>query len=116
MSPQFPDWMPDFFLGIALVQFAIGILLLVTQRNYLKQILGIKIMLQGVALILISEGWRRQDLFMSEALVISAFIVEAVILAMALALLIQLAKKNRATDILYIQNLSNQVEPTEENG
>ncbi|MCJ7693814.1 MAG: NADH-quinone oxidoreductase subunit K [Anaerolineaceae bacterium] len=115
MNLQIPEWMPVFFLGIALVQFAIGILLLVTQHNYLKQLLGIKIMLQGVALILISEGWRRQELFMSQALVISAFIVEAVILAIALSRLMQLAKKNRATDLLHIQDLSDQVESTEDN-
>lgn len=103
MTAQLPSWITDVFLAFGLTQFALGIILLVSQRNYLKQLLGMKVMLQGIALILISEGWRRDDLFFAQSLVISAFIVEAVVFALALSLLIKLAKKTRVRDLMNIE-------------
>ena len=113
MTAQLPPWITDVFLVFGLIQFALGIILLVSQRNYLKQLLGMKVMLQGIALILISEGWRRSDMFLAESLVISAFIVEAVVFALALSLLIKLARKTRVRDLMEIEKTKS---PTKEEG
>ncbi len=116
MNMQLQVWIPEVLLGFGLVQFILGILMLITQRNYLKQVLGMKVMLQGIILILVSEGWRRQDIFIGEAIIISALIVEAVVLAIAISLLIQIAKKARYTDLLEIRKERNWVNPADENG
>lgn len=116
MNMPLPVWIPEVLLSFGLIQFILGIMMLVTQRNYLKQVLGMKVMLQGVTIILISEGWRRQDVFIGEAIIISALIVEAVVLAIALSLLIQIAKKAKYTDLLEIRKESNKVNSADENG
>lgn len=116
MNQQLPLWMTDVFLAFGLLQFFLGVLLLVSQRNYLKQLLGMKIMLQGVALILISEGWQRQDVILGEAMVISAYIVEAVVFAMVLSLLIQLARKSKISDISQIKKVRDTTQPSEKYG
>ena len=113
---QLPIWIPEVLLGFGLAQFILGILMLITQRNYLKQVLGMKVMLQGIILILVSEGWRRQDIFIGEAIIISALIVEAVVLAIAISLLIRIAKKTKHTDLLEIRKERNWVNRADENG
>ena len=116
MTVQLPPWITDVFLVFGLIQFALGIILLVSQRNYLKQLLGMKVMLQGIALILISEGWRRDDLFLAESLVISAFIVEAVVFALALSLLIKLSRKTRVRSLMEIEKARRTDKLEEDNG
>ena len=116
MNMQLPVWISEVLLGFGLIQFILGILMLITQRNYLKQVLGMKIMLQGIMLILVSEGWRRQDIFIGEAIIISALIVEAIVLAIAISLLIQIAKKAKHTDLLEIRKERNWANPADENG
>lgn len=63
-----------------------------TQKSVIKQIISMKIMLQGVALALILAGMSNQSPQMAQSMTISAVIVETVIIAIALTLVVNVYK------------------------
>jgi NADH:ubiquinone oxidoreductase subunit K len=85
--------------GLSLVLFLIGLGCLLTQRNVLKQIFGLKIMLQGVTLGLIHAGRLSNDLDFAQSMVISALIVESVVIAVALALIVNIYEHYPSGDV-----------------
>ena len=72
--------------GLAL--FGLGLLGLLIRRNVIRQVIGFKIMLQGVSLLLIVAGVQHDDLAFAQSMIVSALIVEAVVIAVALALIV----------------------------
>ncbi|MDY7040662.1 MAG: NADH-quinone oxidoreductase subunit K, partial [Chloroflexota bacterium] len=60
--------------------FLIGLFCLLTRRNTIKQVIGLKIMLQGVTLSLVHAGYLLGDTRLAETMVISALVVEIEIL------------------------------------
>lgn len=75
-------------ISVAFCLFLLGTACLITQRQVIKQIIGLKIMLQGVALSLINAGRITGDMRHAEAMVISALVVEATVVAVAMALIV----------------------------
>ncbi len=73
---------------LSLTLFLIGLVSILTQRNVIKQVFGLKVMLQGVTLALIHAGRLSDDLDFAQSMVISALIVESVVIAVALALIV----------------------------
>ncbi len=73
---------------VSIFMVAIGFTGMLTQRAVIKQVIGMKIMLQGVALALIQAGRVNQDMRLAQSMTISAVIVETVIIAIALALIV----------------------------
>jgi NADH:ubiquinone oxidoreductase subunit K len=84
---------------LSLLLFCIGLAGLLTQRSVIKQIFGLKIMLQGVTMGLIEAGRLNQDLAFAQGMVISALIVEAVLIAVALALIINVVRHYPSGDV-----------------
>lgn len=85
--------------------FALGLLCLLIQRNVIRQVLGLKIMLQGVTLSLIVVGNLRDDLYFAQSMVLSALIVEAVIIAVALAIVVNLFRHYPSGDVDSLRRL-----------
>ncbi len=84
---------------LSLLLFFIGLIGLLTQRRLIKQIIGLKIMLQGVTLGLIHAGRLSGDLDFAQSMVISALIVESVVIAVALALLVNIYRHYPSGDV-----------------
>ena len=84
---------------LSLSLFALGLIGLLTQRSVIKQIFGLKIMLQGVTLGLIQAGRMNQDMAFAQVMVISALIVEAVLVSVALALIINVMRHYPSGDV-----------------
>jgi NADH:ubiquinone oxidoreductase subunit K len=84
---------------LSLSLFALGLIGLLTQRSVIKQIFGLKIMLQGVTLGLIQAGRMNQDMALAQGMVISALIVEAVLISVALALIINVVRHYPSGDV-----------------
>ena len=84
-------------LSVAL--FFLGLICLLTRRNVTRQVIGLKIMLQGVTLHLIHAGRLQENLHFSQMMVLSALIVEAVVIAVALALLVNVFHHYPSGDI-----------------
>ena len=77
----------SFFSGAL---FILGWICLISQRNAFKQVIGLKIMLQGVTLALVMAGKLQENINLAQTMVISALIVETLIIALALAMIISI--------------------------
>ena len=93
-----------FFSGSALL-FLLGLGCLVTQRQAIKQVIGLKIMLQGVTLALIYQGHASGDLHTVQSMVISALVVETILIAVALALIINVYEYYPSGDVDELDSL-----------
>lgn len=87
-----PLWMTDFIHVSILVVFILGLLCFFLRRSYIRQLVGLKLMLQSVSLGLIFTGWERQDMFLAQSMIISALVIEAVVIGLALTMIIQITK------------------------
>jgi NADH:ubiquinone oxidoreductase subunit K len=65
----------------------------------IKQVIGLKIMLQGVTLSLVQAGRVAGNVPFAETMVASALIVEAVVIAIAVALIVNVFRSYPAGDI-----------------
>jgi NADH:ubiquinone oxidoreductase subunit K len=90
---------------VPLLLFALGLLCLITQRNAIKQIIGLKIILQGVALELVHAGRASGDLRLAETMVASALIVETVVIAIAVALIVNVFHRDPTGDVDRLNRL-----------
>ena len=72
--------------------FIIGLLCFLLRKRFIRQLVGLKLMLQSVSLGLIITGWQKEDMFLSQSMVISALVIEAVIIGLALTMIIHIAK------------------------
>ena len=105
MNVQTTPWLDALNTTLSLLLFGIGFFCLLTQRSVLKQVIGLKIMLQGVSLSLIHAGQIVGDTRLAEAMVISALIVEAVVIALALALIVNVYRHYPTGDIDRLDRL-----------
>ncbi len=93
-----------FFSGSVLL-FVLGFGCLLTQREAIKQVIGLKIMLQGVTLGLVYQGYVSEDLHTVQSIVISALVVETILIAVALALIINIYRFHPSGDIDKLDRL-----------
>ena len=98
-GPPGAAWLDPLNTVLSLALFAIGLYCLLTRRNVIKQVIGFKIMLQGVTLSLIHAARLQGDTAFGETLVVSALVVEAVTIAVALALIVNVFRHYPSGDI-----------------
>jgi NADH:ubiquinone oxidoreductase subunit K len=91
-------------IAIALL-FVIGLICLLTQRNLIKLVMGVKILIMGASLSLISAGYARGDTAIAQALVTSILVVEAIVTAVAVALIVNVHRHYRTLDIRELTRL-----------
>lgn len=99
MQPELTLWIENINTILSLLLFLIGLIGLLTQRNLVKQVIGLKIMLQGVTLGLLQAGRAAGDLRTAQSMVVSALIVEAVVIAVALALIVNVFQHYPSGDV-----------------
>jgi NADH:ubiquinone oxidoreductase subunit K len=92
----------SFFSGAL---FILGWICLLSQRNAFKQVIGLKIMLQGVTLALVLAGKLQENMNLAQTLVISALIVETIIIALALAMIVSIFRNIPDGDIDLLRKL-----------
>jgi NADH-quinone oxidoreductase subunit K len=94
-----PVWLDPVNMSLAVLLLFLGLACLLTQRNAIKQVIGLKVMLQGVTLSLIHAGHRSGDVRFAETMVISALVVETIVIAIALALIVNIFRRYPTGDI-----------------
>lgn len=99
MPLSLPSWMDAALVVLSIVLFGLGLVGLLFQRKVIKQVFCLKIMLQGVSLALVHAGRANGDLFLAQSMVISALIVEAVVMAVALALIVNVYQHYPSGDV-----------------
>ena len=105
MNVETIPWLDPLNTSLAVVMFLIGLFCLLTRRNVIKQVIGLKIMLQGVTLNLVHAAQLSGDPRLGEAMVISALVVEAVVVAVALALIVNVFRHHPSGDIDRLDRL-----------
>ena len=105
MSVETVPWLDLFNTSLSVLLFLIGLFCLLTRRNVIKQVFGLKIMLQGVTLSLIHVGHLRGDVRFAETMVISALVVETIVIAIALALIVNIFHHYPSGDIDRLDKL-----------
>jgi NADH-quinone oxidoreductase subunit K len=104
MSAELP-WLDTLNTSLTVLLFLIGLLCLLMQRNAIKQVIGLKIMLQGVTLGLVHAGHVLGDMRLAQAMVISALVVETVVIAIAVALIVNVFRRYPSGDIDRLDRL-----------
>jgi NADH:ubiquinone oxidoreductase subunit K len=104
MNTPIPPALLPYLLG-ALALFTIGWICLLTQRIAIKQVIAIKLMLQGVSLVLVLAGRQQDKLALAQALVVSALIVETVVIALALAMIVNVFRRYPQGDVDLLRKL-----------
>jgi len=105
-------WLSPLNTVLSALLFALGLYCLLTQRKVIKQVIGLKIMLQGVTLGMIHAGHlvskrsgNPDGLRLAESMVISALVVEAVVIALALAMIVNIYRHYPSGDIDQLDTL-----------
>jgi len=104
MSAELP-WLDTLNTSLTVLLFLIGLLCLLMQRNAIKQVIGLKIMLQGVTLGLVHAGHVLGDMRLAQTMVISALVVETVVIAIAVALIVNVFRRYPSGDIDRLDRL-----------
>ena len=105
MNVETVPWLNLFNTSLSVFLFVIGLFCLLTRRNVIKQVFGLKIMLQGVTLSLVQAGHLRGDMRFAETMVISALVVETIVIAIALALIVNIFRHYPSGDIDRLDRL-----------
>ncbi len=105
MNVETMDWLDLLNTALTVLLFLIGLFCLLTRRNVIKQVFGLKIMLQGVTLSLLHAGHLRGDVRFAETMVISALVVETIVIAIALALIVNVFRHYLSGDVDLLDRL-----------
>jgi NADH:ubiquinone oxidoreductase subunit K len=92
-------WLDPLNRSLSVLLFLVGLFCLLTRRDVIKQVIGLKVMLQGVTLGLIHAGHVLGDMRFAQAMVISALVVEAIVIAIALALIVNVFRYYPSGDV-----------------
>jgi NADH:ubiquinone oxidoreductase subunit K len=98
-------WLDPLTVALVIALFLIGLFCLLTRRNVIKQVFGLKIMLQGVTLSLLHAGHVCGDVRLAETMVISALVVETIVIAIALALIVNVFRHYLSGDVDLLDRL-----------
>lgn len=96
-------WIYD--LVAVAVLFFLGLACLVSMRNMIKLIIGVEIVAKGVTLALITSGFAKGNPNLTQAIFITFIVIEVVIVAIALAIIINIYKHTNSLDIRRLTKL-----------
>ena len=82
------QWTEALLPVLSLALLVVGLVCMLTRKRVIKQIIGLSIMLQGALVSLIEGGRVHGQMQIAQSLVISALVVEAMVMAILLALVV----------------------------
>jgi NADH-quinone oxidoreductase subunit K len=83
-------------IAVAAALFAVGLAGLIGRRNLIRMVIGLEFLGKGASLLLVTAGFAAGDTAVSQAMVFTLIAIEAVVAAVALALVI-LVKRTTGT-------------------
>lgn len=95
----------DTYLILSMIIFILGWICLISQKNAFKQVIGLKIILQSVTLMLVLAGSHQNNMDLAQAMVISALVVEVIVIALALAMIVSIYRNIPDGDIDLLRKL-----------
>uniref|UniRef100_A0A7V0Z5S4 NADH-quinone oxidoreductase subunit K n=1 Tax=candidate division WOR-3 bacterium TaxID=2052148 RepID=A0A7V0Z5S4_UNCW3 len=97
------DWYFNLLISGILIMF--GLYCLLSMRNLIKLLIGIEIIAKGVLLALISASSARGSILTGQSLAITFIVVEVSVVAVALALVINLFRHTGSLDVKKLTKL-----------
>jgi len=97
------DWIISLVHICVVLVFSIGLLCFFLRKRFIRQLVGLKLMLQSVSLGLLFTGWQKGDMLLSQSMVISALVIEAVVIGLALTMIIRIAKHSQGKELIIEQ-------------
>ncbi len=97
------DWY--FNLLISGILIMLGLYCLLSMRNLIKLLIGIEIIAKGVLLALVSASYARGNILTGQSLAITFIVVEVSVIAVALALVINLFRHTGSLDVKKLTKL-----------
>ncbi|MEM3341822.1 MAG: NADH-quinone oxidoreductase subunit K [Thermoplasmata archaeon] len=96
----------DTLLKVAIIfLFGLGLFCMLSGRNLIKIIIGIEILAKAVQLSLITAGYMRGNTAIGQTLMITAIVIDAVVVAVALSLAINIHKHHKSLSVESIRRL-----------
>jgi NADH-quinone oxidoreductase subunit K len=92
-------------LAISAGLFAIGLAGLIGRTNLIRMVIGLEFLGKGASLLLITAGYAAGDTGVSQAVVFTLITIEAVVAAVALALVILVKRTTGSLDSSMLVNL-----------
>lgn len=97
------DWY--FNLLFCVILFFIGLYCLLSMRNLIKLLIGIEVIAKGITLALISASNARNCIFTGQSLVITFIVIEVCVVAVALAIIINIYRHTGSLDVKKLTKL-----------
>jgi NADH:ubiquinone oxidoreductase subunit K len=87
------------YLGFSAALLFVGIYCLLTMKNLIKLFIGIEIIAKAISLALVTSGLVRTNIALAQALTITFIVVEVSMVAVALAIIINVYRHTGSLDI-----------------
>ncbi|MEO0225532.1 MAG: NADH-quinone oxidoreductase subunit NuoK [candidate division WOR-3 bacterium] len=97
----------DWYFNIAFcgILFFIGLYCLLSMRNLIKLLIGIEVIAKGITLAIISTANAKGFIFTGQCLAITFIVIEVSVVAVALAIIINIYRHTRSLDIRKLTKL-----------
>ena len=92
-------------MAFVAILVGIGIYCLLTMRNLIKLFIGVEIIAKGITLALIATGFAKNNVLLAQTLVITFIVVEVSVVAVALAIIINIYRHTKSLDIRKLTKL-----------
>ena len=93
------------FMVCVLTLFVIGFYCLVATLNLIRALIGIEILIKAITLLIIVVGYVSGHSALTQSLVITMIVIEAVIITIAVGLVVGIYRKTNSLDSRNIRNL-----------
>ncbi len=94
-----------FYLFFAAIIIFLGLFGLLTKRNMIRLFIAVEVVSKGVSLILISTGLVKDRILTAQAMAITYIVIEVCLVAVALALIINVQRRSNSLDIRQLTKL-----------
>jgi NADH:ubiquinone oxidoreductase subunit K len=90
---------------IIVILFFLGFFCLITTKSMVRMIIGIEIMARASTFAFVYFGYMQNNTAVSQSIVVTIIVVEAVVSAIALALIMSLYNKSKTANVTELNKL-----------
>ncbi|MBI4982844.1 MAG: NADH-quinone oxidoreductase subunit K [Candidatus Omnitrophica bacterium] len=92
--------------GIFIVMlFSIGLYCILATFNLIRALIGVEILIKAVTLLIIVAGFLSGHTALTQSLVITMIVIEAVVMTIAVGIVLGIHKQNKSLDVRKIRSL-----------
>jgi NADH:ubiquinone oxidoreductase subunit K len=93
------------FSLFAVILFIVGIYCTLITHNLIRALIGLEILMKAVTLLIIAGGYVTGRIALTQSLVISLVVVEAVVITVAVGVVLDIHRHTNSLDVRKLRNL-----------